>query len=183
MLEVGVECLVTHSPQNGKGVFAQTRLALAMADSTPMPLSAMPRWWLASDGLGSIVIEFLRRTCLNLLLLNSGPLSVRTYCTHPRAPFVPWRTTVRRNWSKTVATWVRDLRSLVHFLRVASSTISRKYQWPAIDATGCLPLQSRMSRSRKFLALVVAVSGWDSLRWVPIGHTLHLSMSLTYLRS
>ena len=176
-------CLVTHSPQNGRGALAQTRLALAMAESTPIPLSAIPRWWLVSGGLGSVVIECLIRTRLKLELLKSGPLSVRTYYTHPLAPVVPWRTTVLRNRSNTAGTWVKDLSSLVHLVRVASSTMSRKYQQPEIDATGCLPLQSRMSLSRNFLTLVVAVSGWDSLRCVPMGHMLHLSISLTYLRS
>lgn len=44
----------------------------------------------------------------------------------------------------------------------------RKYQWSDIVDTGSLPLQSRMSLSKNFLALDVAVSGWDSLRCVSL---------------
>ena len=43
LLDVGVEWFTTLSPQNSSGAFDQQRLALVIADNTPMPLSATPR--------------------------------------------------------------------------------------------------------------------------------------------
>ena len=59
--------------------------------------------------------------------------------------------------------------------------MSRKYQYPPREATGCRPLQSRNRRARYSVARVVAVPEWGSAFWVPAGQALHLSMSLTYI--
>ena len=150
------------SPQNGSDASAQYRLDLLIGEMTPIPRSAIPLCWLASGGLGSCVIECSRKTCLNLSLLKSGPLSVRTSDTErtvPAADKVPCRTTERRKSSKMVGTCEIDLRKRIHFILVASSTMSRKNQAPPVVATGCLPLQSSISRCRYNSARVVAVSG------------------------
>ena len=157
-----------------------------MPVTTPMPRSAIPLCWLASGGLGSCVMEWRRRTCRNMSLLKSGPLSVRTRATDrtvPAAVDVPWRTTVRRKSSKMLGTCMMDFRRRIHFILVASSTMRRKYHAPPVVATGCLPLRSIINRSRYILDLVLAVDGCGSARWVPAGRMLHLSINLTYLRS
>ena len=152
----------------------------------PDGCSTTPRCALASGGLDSCVMECSCKTCLNSLELKSGPLSVRTNWTDrtcPVAPTVPCRTTLRRKLSKIAATWETDFKRRIHFLRVASSIISRKYQNPPNDMTGCLPLQSRNRRVRYSVARVVAASLCGSAFWFPAGQPLHFPINFTYLRS